>query len=156
MAESLAQTDRLRSDLITMVSHELKTPLTAILTSLDLTGSGTIGPDDPQYPELIAIAERQARRLQDMIENLIVVARLQAGSMAVEMQPTALTPLVNDTVAQFATMIREKGLSLTVDIRDDLRILADPPRLRLALKNLLENAIKFTEARRHHRARLSQ
>lgn|GEM_PF-2364793 len=145
MADDLASLDRLKSDLLTMVSHELKTPLTSIRASLDLLSSGTLTPDQPAYRETIEIANRQSRRLQDLIDNLINVARLHTGGLTVTPRPTPLAAIVQASVRQYADTIRERGMTLDVEAPEDIRVLADAPKVTLALNNLLDNAVKFTE-----------
>lgn len=145
MAADLALIDRLKSDLLGMVSHELKTPLTSIRTSLEVLSSGLVTPDNPHFAEMLAIAERQTRRLQDMIENLISVARMEAGGFAVTPSPTLLAPILNASVRQYEGLARDRGLALLVEAPADIRVLADVPKATLALNNLLDNAIKFTE-----------
>jgi signal transduction histidine kinase len=146
MAASLAVMDRMKSDLLGLVSHELRTPLTSIHASLDLLQSGLVTPDQPQYREVVDIAVRQTHRLQDMIDNLLNVARLQYGRLIVALQPAALRPLVDTAVEQHIEAAHARGLALTVDVPPDLRVLVDPARVTLALSNLLDNAVRFTEA----------
>lgn len=145
MAEDLATLDRLKSDLLTMVSHELKTPLTSIRASLDLLASGVLAPDQPEYRETLDIAERQSRRLQGLIENLMNVSRLQAGELTVNPQPVPLATIVQNSVALYAGAARDRGLELRAEVPEDLRVLADASKVTLALNNLLDNAVKFTE-----------
>lgn len=144
MAADLAVIDRLKSELLSMVSHELKTPLTTIRSFIDVLESGLVVPGEPRYQELLTIADRQARRLQDMIENLLSSARVEAGGLAVIPRPVTLAGIVNTSVRSYEDDLRERGLSLTVDVPEDIRVLADVPKVVLALNNLLDNAIKFT------------
>ncbi len=146
MAADLAILDQLKSDLLTMVSHELKTPLTAILTALDIITSDLVPPNDPHYRETLGIAVRQARHLQAMIENLMNVARLQAGSLAVEPRPTSLAAIVKAALEPYRDLIRQHGLLLDVEVSTELRVMADAPKITLVISNLLDNAVKFTKA----------
>ena len=145
MAEDLTTLDRLKSDLLTMVSHELKTPLTSIRASLDLLASGVLAPDQPEYRETLDIADRQSRRLQDLIDNLINVSRLQAGELSVNPRPAALAGIVQSSVGLYVGAARDRGLALHAEVPEDLRVLADAPKVTLALNNLLDNAVKFTD-----------
>ncbi len=143
MAADLAVAARLKSDLLGMVSHELKTPLTSILTSLDMLSSG-ITPHDPQYAELMAIAARQSRRLQDMIENIISVARMQAGGIALTLRPTPLDAIIRASAAEYRPVAHYRGLEFTVEAVPDILVMVDAAKVTLALNNLLDNAVKFT------------
>jgi len=144
MATDLSVADRFKSDLLSMVSHELKTPLTAIRSTLEVLTSGMVTPDSPQYQEMLEIAERQTRRLQDLIENLLNVARAVAGGLTVSPTPVALAPIVDATVGLYREAVSGKGLVLTVNIPPELFVRADTPKIALVLNNLLENAVKCT------------
>lgn len=145
MAAALATLDRLKSDLLTMVSHELKTPLTSIRASLDLLSSGVLTPEQPAFQETLEIACRQSRRLQDLIENLINVARLQTGELTINPQPVPLASIVQTSVGLYAGAARDRKLTVQVEVPQDLCVLADVPKVTLALNNLLDNAVKYTE-----------
>ncbi|HEY3380037.1 MAG TPA: sensor histidine kinase [Armatimonadota bacterium] len=144
MAADLQVIERLKSDLLSMVSHELKTPLTSIRTSLDILSTGTITAEHPRYREILEIADRQSRRLQDMIENVLVVARLEIGGLAITPRPTQLCSIFMASVRQYSEAAKAKGLQLDVAAPDDLRVRVDAAKLTLALNNLLDNAVKFT------------
>lgn len=144
MAADLQVIDRLKSDLLSMVSHELKTPLTSIRTSLELLTSGMITPDHARYHELLEIANRQAHRLQDMIENLLSVARLEDGGLAMVPRPTRLSSIITPSVQQYQELARTRGLELVVEGPEELRVNVDAARITLAVNNLLDNAVKFT------------
>ncbi|OPZ87603.1 MAG: Sensor protein SrrB [bacterium ADurb.Bin429] len=145
MAANLAVIDRLKADLLSMVSHELKTPLTTIRGTLEMLTAGVISPDDPRTVDLLRMAERQALRLQDQIENLLSAAREEAGALEVAPRAVPVSAIVQAAVVQFADPARERGLALTVEMPEELRVRAEAPKVALALNNLIDNAIKFTE-----------
>ncbi len=145
MAANLAVIERLKSDLLSMVSHELKTPLTTIRGTLELLTDGVVPPDDPRALELLRMAERQTLRLQDQIENLLSAAREEAGALEIAPRAVPLNMIIQAAAALFAEPARERGLTLTVEMPEELRVLAEAPKVALALNNLLDNAVKFTE-----------
>lgn len=145
MAAELAGVDRLKSELITMVSHELKTPLTSIRASLDLLASGLLKPTQPEYQETMTIAMRQTRVLQEMIDNLIAVSRLRAGEVEMVIEPTSLEYILTNAFELYTPQARQRGLLLISDMPEPLMVQADARQVTLALNNLLDNAIKFTE-----------
>jgi signal transduction histidine kinase len=144
MAGDLAVSERVKTDLLSMVSHELKTPLTVIHASLEMLTARAIDPAHPRFQEVLEIAERQALRLQDMIDNLLNAARLEMGQLVVEPRPTVLRPIIAAAAALSAEAAREHGLTLSVEMPEELRVLADAQKVTLALNNLLDNAVKFT------------
>ncbi|MHB9026462.1 MAG: sensor histidine kinase [Armatimonadota bacterium] len=146
MAADLEATERLKSEFLSMVSHELKTPLTSIRASLDLLTGDYAQLGEKRSRELMEIAERQTHRLQDMIENLLAVARLDTGALAISPKPIPLRPVILASVEHYQAQASERGLDVVVEAPEDLYALADAAKVTLALDNLLDNAIKFTRA----------
>lgn len=139
MAEQLQISQRLKFDLIRLITHELRTPLTAILTAQELV------PHTEENHELLEIISHQAERLRELIENLISVARAQAGTLVVHPVPTPLRRVVERSVEHMCRRHGAGRIPIEVDIPEDLRVMADPPLLSLVLHNLLDNAVKFTQ-----------
>jgi len=139
MAEQLQISERLKFDLIRLITHELRTPLTAILTAQELV------PRSEENHELLEIISHQAERLRELIENLISVARAQAGTLVVHPVPTLLHSIVERLVEHMCRRHGAERIPITVDIPRDLRVMADPPLLSLVLHNLMDNAVKFTQ-----------
>lgn len=144
MGADLALTERIKSDFLSMVSHELKTPLTTILAFLDVLSAGILRADDPRYAEYLRSAQRQSHRLQDMLENLLSVARLEVGGLTVTPRPTALHPIIASSLALYQEAAGSRGLTLEAEVPDALIVQADASKIALVLNNLLDNAIKFT------------
>ena len=145
MAFDLRVIERMKTDFLSMVSHELKTPLTAIRTSLELMVSGYVPADHPKYAEILDIADRQTRRLQDMIENLLSVTRMEVGGLAISPSAMPLRPLLQASLRQYEELADAKHLLLHLEAPEELQVRADAPKVTLALNNFLDNAIKFTE-----------
>lgn len=145
MAADLAMLGKMRSDLLGMVSHELRTPLTTIRTFLDLLATGTLTTEYPGFDELLTSASRQARRLQDMIDNLLSAARADVGIFTVAARPTLLDQIVRVSVRLYEGIIREHGLELVINVPEEICVHADATRVTLAINNLLDNAVKYTE-----------
>ena len=145
MAGDLQKLDRMKNDLLSMVSHELKTPLTSILASLDLMSSELIPPEHPKYRDLLHIADRQSHRLQDMIENLLCVSRLDAGGLGLTLRSESLRTIILNAVKAIEVFSQEKSVPIRVEIDGDLIANIDRQKIALAMNNLLDNAVKFTD-----------
>jgi PAS domain S-box-containing protein len=135
---------RVRDETLGIVSHDLRNPLTTIGLSADLLE----GAPPEQQPELIATIRTTARRMQRLIQDLLDVARVEAGGLAVapsEMEPE---PMVREVVAAHEPMAEQKKQRLVCEVAGEgLRICADRDRLVQVLGNLLGNAVKFTPDR---------
>ena len=140
----LEELERLRNEFLGMVSHELKTPLTAIKGSA-ATVLGSRRPLDPEeIHELFEIINEQADRLRDLVDNLLDMTRIEVGSLSVNMEPVELQVIINDVLSNFH---RTYELALDVEAPADLpRVQADKRRVGQVIWNLLTNAAKFSPA----------
>lgn len=139
--------DQFKSDLVTTVSHELKTPLTSVRLAIHVLLEETVGPLTTKQTELLVDARESAERLLALIEQLLALARLQQ-TKGVETQQAIDLPEFLQTAAEGArARAEDKHLELHVECEPDLpRVSVDPERMGQALGNLLNNAITYTPA----------
>jgi PAS domain S-box-containing protein len=139
------QLDRLRDALIATVSHELRTPLTSIMGYLELLGTGPdqLSSEDAGYIEVVS---RNAIRLQHMVEDLLFLAQLDAGSFALDLEDADLVDLAGEAIEAAQPAAEAKNLILTLQHDQPALVNADCNRIGQALDNLISNAIKFTPA----------
>jgi PAS domain S-box-containing protein len=147
--KALAQTRkdemRFKDAFLSHVSHELRSPLTAIkqFTSILLGGSaGALNDEQREYQQIVL---RNIRQLQSMIDDLLEVTSLETGKLTVEPASVSVSNAVTDTFNTLQGSARAKGITLSFDLAPDLpSAYADPTRLRQMLIILLDNAVKFT------------
>ncbi|TKC99035.1 GAF domain-containing protein [Polyangium fumosum] len=137
---------RARDEFLSMASHELNTPLTSLMLSLQSMGrAGQSGPSsDPQImAKLAERALRQGARLRRLNDDLLSVARIHTGQLPLELGAVDLSALVRDVVDQFKLQISQAHCS--VSIRDSVPVVGswDPARIEQIVVNLISNAIKF-------------
>jgi PAS domain S-box-containing protein len=136
---------RFKDEFLSHVSHELRSPLTAIkqFTSILLDGlAGELNKEQRVYQEIVL---RNIRQLQSMIDDLLEITRLETGKLTVEPESMSIAKAVTDTFNTLQETARAKGVTLSCDVPPGLPAAqADPTRLRQILIILLDNAIKFT------------
>lgn len=129
------------------MSHELRTPLNAVLgfAGVLLQGSGDdLSAEQRQQVEMIREAGAQ---LLGLVNEVLDIARIESGQLRVEFEPVNLASLLSDTRDEFAIIAADAGVSLSVDVSDDLEpVSTDRGKLGQVLRNLVANAIKFTPA----------
>lgn len=141
---ALKRAVRARDEMMAVVSHDLRNPLGTVSAAADLLAELPLSRQ--QRVEQVGIIQRASGRMSGLIEDLLDVARIEAGALAVEPAPLAVRPLVEDTVGLFEMQAEEKGLALSTDVDDDVPlVLGDRARLEQVLSNLLGNAVKFTD-----------
>ncbi len=136
-----AELAQLKTDFVSVVSHELRTPLTSIIGSLKTLARPELAPTHPNALELLATAEKQADRLRVLIEDLLVVSRLDNQALPVRSQHIDARPFLTDVVHS----IPEAAHRVVVDVAPDLdEFESDPEHLRRILTNLITNALKYS------------
>ncbi len=137
--------DRLKSQLLSTVSHELRTPLASIKGFATTLLRQDVAWDDDTQREFLAIIDEESDRLAELIGNLLDMARVEVGTLRVEPEPTSLRPIVEETVETFRMMTSQHQFQIEMP-RHLPPVMADPRRVRQVLRNLLENAVKYSPA----------
>ncbi|HYF25396.1 MAG TPA: ATP-binding protein, partial [Baekduia sp.] len=142
-ATERARLERLKSEFVATASHELRSPLTSIKGFVELLAAS---PDlTPRHREFVDIIQLSTNRLVDLVNDLLDVARLEAGAVEVHRRPTDLTEVVDEVTRLLRPRLTDKRQDLHVEIAPDVpRALADPSRMRQVLTNLLTNAHLYT------------
>jgi signal transduction histidine kinase len=137
--------DRAKDEFIALASHELRTPLTSICGYLDILAEGDVGPLVPEQRRVVGVIERNAKRLVRLVDDLLVVARSDAGRLGIVLDDLDLADLARDCVQGASPAAEERGLDLSarVDVQT-LPVRADRARLGQVIDNLIANALKFT------------
>src|SRR5207247_5949085 len=141
--EQLRESDRLKSELVSIVSHELRTPLTTILGFTNVLLSRDV--DEQSRSHYLGIIDAQARRLSDLVRDFLDVKRIQEGGLELRRELIDMTALLREQ-ARFLFMETESH-RLKLDLRDDrLPVVGDKDRLTQVVANLLSNAVKYSPA----------
>jgi signal transduction histidine kinase len=144
MVEKLTDLDRVRTSFVSSVSHELRTPLTSILGYLELLTDDPSGMNEHQR-EMLDIVSRNSKRLFALIEDLLVLSRIESGAFKVLKEPVEVRALIGAVAREMAPNIAAASHRLSVSIDDEVgSVLGDPGELERLLLSLLSNAIKFT------------
>lgn len=137
----LQELDALKDEFVALVSHELRTPLTSIRGYSELLRQDV---QDPQQQEFLAVIDRNAQRLIDIVNELLLIAQIESGQLVLERRELPLAGIVEDAVASGRVGAAAKRIELTAAADHALRVLADPGRLGQVVDNLVSNAVKFT------------
>lgn len=149
-----AETDRIRrqelqqkDEFLSHVSHELRSPLTAIKQFTGILLGGLAGELNAEQLEYLQIVQRNVKQLQSMIDDLLEVTQAKTGKLRIELECTCVLEAIGETLRTLQGAAEAKQITLTSDAGDNLpSAYADPMRLRQIMIILLDNAIKFTPA----------
>jgi signal transduction histidine kinase/DNA-binding response OmpR family regulator len=138
---------RRRAEFAQVMSHELRTPLTSIAGALDIVLSGYAGPLTDRQLRYVDMARQAATRMNQLVDQLLDLARAQAGSITVSTAPVQLDRLAREVIDRYRAAASSKSLTIVLGASaDDISILGDPERLAQVLGNLITNAIRFAPA----------
>ena len=139
-----ADVARRRAEFAQVMSHELRTPLTSIAGALDIVLSGYAGTLSDRQLRYVDMARQAATRMNQLVDQLLDLARAQAGSITVAAAPVQLDRLAREVIDRYRAAAASKQLTIVLGASaDDISIVGDPERLSQVLGNLLTNAIRF-------------
>jgi signal transduction histidine kinase len=138
-----AAAERLKAEFFALVSHELRTPLTSIIGYLELLGDEdqSLSEDGRRYLEVVA---RNTRRLERLVGDLLLVAQVEAGTFALELDEARLDALAAEAVSAAKPRAARAGIALALESDPVPPLSGDPGRLAQVIDNLISNAVKFT------------
>jgi PAS domain S-box-containing protein len=133
-----------KTDFLAKISHDIRTPLNAILGASDLLAETSLAEEQREY---VTMFQRNSERLVALINDFLDFSRIEAGAVRVERVPLCLRQLADDAVRTFSQSAARKGVALSVEIAPGIPdwIMGDPLRVQQVLANMLSNALKFSQ-----------
>jgi len=149
-AASPSQDDRASSGFIAVLSHELRAPVAAILSYLDVLVAGLAGADQDQLRRMLVRCSERAKGLLALIDDLLGISQVTAGQVAKHLEPLALSDLVEEVADLMRALAQDRGLTLTTSAQPGLPlVMADRGDIVRLVTNLLSNAIKYNRPGGH-------
>ncbi len=144
----LRELDRTKSDFLSTISHELRTPLTSIAGYVEMMRDGDAGALEPLQDNMLEIVGRNTQRLRDLIEDVLMMSRVESGAVRSERAPVALAGIVDHVAASLRPQADAAGVAIdTYPVPDGAMLLGDAAQIDRMLLNLVGNAVKFTPRR---------
>ncbi len=140
---SLQRQTKAREDLAHMLVHDLRTPLTGIITSLQTLQYGVVGDLEPEQMEMVDIAVGDGHKLLEMVNQILDVSKLEAGEMPLHLQEVEMHEVADSAFRVAQPIAEDRGINLNQEC-NGLRANLDPELMRRVLVNLIGNALKFT------------
>ena len=137
--------DKAKSEFVSLASHQLRTPLTAIRWYSGMLKSGDGGKITPEQKEFVDQIYDSNKRMVELVNSLLNVSRIDLGTLASDPKPTDIVALIESVVGELAPQIRDKNLEFKKLYANKILTLSvDPKLIRMVVQNLLSNAIKYT------------
>ncbi len=132
-----------KEEFISLASHQLRTPLSVIALNLELLERGDGAEHSPEFRSTLLTMKRAVKRMVELMNMLLSLARMEAGSLEPSYSLVSVTKLVREVTEQLQPMVREKQVRLEVRCDKSLKVRSDPQFLHMILQNLLSNAVKY-------------
>ena len=142
----LERADRLKSEFLANMSHELRTPLNAVIGYSELLQDGFYGSLTAKQGEYVTEIMNAGEHLLALINDILDLSKIEAGRLVLEPEDLELRPVLEDCLTLVRERALNRGLNLTLDVPDGVKLRADERKLKQIVVNLLSNAVKFTNA----------
>ena len=146
LVEDLRRATTIKERFFAQMSHELRTPINAILGYSTLITDGIMGPMPDQVQRMLTRIRVSGQHLLELVNDVLDISRLEANKVTLAFEEFDLAGLTRDAMLSVEPQANAKGLAVRVDAPAELRITADPARVRQIILNLASNAVKFTAA----------
>ncbi len=146
LVTNLRRADRLKSEFVSTMSHELRTPLNIILGYADLLAEEAFGEISAEQQDTVQRIHHQAHDLLSLINATLDVNRLEAGTMPLETEDFRISDFIAELRLQTDLLARAEAVTLSWRVHSDGILRSDPRKLKIILRNLISNALKFTDA----------
>lgn len=141
----LKEVDQMKSDFVSTVSHEFRTPLTSITMAVGLLMDEVPGKINEDQKELLEAIQEDGKRLTNLVTELLDLSRIESGKVQMDLQSCEVKEVINHAVKHFDIQLKEKNIKLIKDINDNLpKVKADADKIAWVINNLVSNALRFT------------
>ena len=153
----LAEANRMKSEFVSITSHQLRTPLSAAKWSLNLLMDEKVCPLGSKEMEYLDIIKNSNERMIKLVNDLLDVSRIEQKRLDLKIQKFSLAKIIQDFITEAAPMAQGHGISLDLEVKANLPdAWADPSRIRLVVQNLIDNAVKYSNEKSAVKIKLGQ
>lgn len=144
----LAQANKMKTEFVSIASHQLRTPLAGVRWSLNLLESGHLGGFSEEQKKYLILVKEGNERMIRLVNDLLDVSRIEMGRVLLVPRQTNLYILVEKTIKNFAPLCQASNTQIILDADDTLpNVYSDPDKLYMVIQNLIDNAIKYSKGK---------
>jgi signal transduction histidine kinase len=146
--ERLAEANLMKSEFISIVSHQLRSPLSVLRWTLELMMTGKVDSVSPKQLEYFQILKENLDRMQDLVKDLLIVSRIEMAKLPMRKEEFSLEDLSSKLIESFRPFARSSNVEIKFEPEKNLpKAFADPSQIELVIENLLDNAIRYIKGR---------
>lgn len=156
--EGLAEANRLKSEFISIVSHQLRSPLSNLKWALELLISGRFGKIEGKQAEYMKILKDNTGRMGELVSDLLMVSRIEQGRLPLHKTEFSLIELAKETIAEFQPIASASNVKIELNvIKETLpKVFGDHSQLKLVIENFVDNAVRYTKGRGTVKVKIEQ
>lgn len=155
--DKLAEANRMKSEFVSVVSHQLRSPLSNLKWAIEFLLSGRAGEIEGKQLEYFRILKENSTRMRELVADLLAVSRIESAGFAPKKTQFSVENLVQDLISQFEPLAKASNVELRLVKSDKIpHVFGDPSHIRQAIDNLIDNAIRYVEERGVVQIELSQ
>ena len=144
--ENLASVSRMKSEFISIVSHQLRSPLSNLKWAIELLMSGRLGKVEEKQTEYFHILKENSARMHELISDLLVISRMETAGFFSKKTPFSLTELTKEIIERFSVFAKSSNISIVLDSRERTSdVIANSNHIQLVVENFLDNAIRYVK-----------
>jgi len=146
--EGLAEANRLKSEFISIVSHQLRSPLSNLKWAIELLLSSRLGKIEAKQGEYFKILKDNTIRMGELIADLLTVSRIEQGRLPLYKTEFSLQDLVKEIIAEFEPLAKSSNIKIKLEVANALpKVFADTSRIKMVAENFLDNAIRYIKGK---------
>ena len=143
--ERIAEASRMKTEFISIVSHQLRSPISNLKWALEFLMSGRLGKIEEKQVDYFRILKENSARMTELVNDLLTVSRLETGRLPLKKKETSLEELVKKLIAEFEPLCRASKIEIKLEVQPNLpKALIDSSQIRLVIENFLDNAIRYS------------
>ena len=142
----LKQLEKARTDFVSTISHEFKTPLTSIMMGTSMVLDESLGVLNEEQQDVLNTIKEDGERLTKLVNDLLELSRIESGSSVFNLEPCSIDTVISDSVKQFAIQAAHNNVNISTRVEEDMpKVIADYEKIIWVLNNLISNALKYTD-----------
>lgn len=154
--ERLAEANRLKSEFISIVSHQLRSPLSNLKWTIELLMSGKLGKIEEKQTEYFKIIKENSGRMHDLVSDLLTVSRIESAKLPFKKQEFSMEELTKSLIHEYKALASASNVGVVfLDDKNLPKAFSDPSRIKLVMENLLDNAIRYSNEKGRIEIKLS-
>ncbi len=141
----IAEANRMKSEFVSIVSHQLRSPLSNLSWALELLMSGKLGEVSEKQADYFSILKENISRMKDLVSDLLVVSRIQTAKLPLQKERFSLSVAAKEIVEEFSPFAAASNVKIILKEEDISDVWGDPQKTKLVIENFVDNAVKYTK-----------